>query len=211
LDADSFSERHFTEIGALLLCPDVYRLFQLLQNSFRLGKGFRAMTDAIFFRVTQFCQCLSELGDKEDRNVPKSRRPDSLLGDQTIQHTFHGLDLIDRGFYDGLKFHRYEPGFVIQGGDPKGNGTGGFVDPATGKERRIPLEVTPELKHGEAGALAMARSSDPNSASCQFYITIGPAAFLDMNYAVFGRVLSGIDVVKQLRAGDSMTSVKIET
>ena len=84
------------EIGALLLCPDVDRLFQLLQNSFRLGKGFRAMTDAIFFRVTQFCQCLSELGDKEDRIVPKSRRSDSLLGDQTIQHTFHGLDLIDR-------------------------------------------------------------------------------------------------------------------
>ena len=133
-----------------------------------------------------------------------------LYEDKAPKTAANFIDLIERGFYDGLKFHRYEPGFVIQGGDPKGNGTGGFVDPATGKERRIPLEVTPELKHGEAGALAMARSSDPNSASCQFYITIGPAAFLDMNYAVFGRVLTGIDVVKQLRAGDSMTSVKIE-
>ena len=119
------------------------------------------------------------------------------------------IDLVERGFYDGLKFHRYEPGFVIQGGDPRGNGTGGFVDPSTGRERRIKLEVSPELKHGEAGGVAMARSQDPNSASCQFYITLGPVAFLDMNYAVFGRVTDGMEAVKQLRAGDSMTSVKL--
>lgn len=119
------------------------------------------------------------------------------------------IDLIDRGFYNGLKFHRYEPGFVIQGGDPRGNGTGDFTDPQTGRKRTIKLEVSPELKHGDAGALAMARSNDPNSASCQFYITLGPAAFLDMNYAVFGRVVEGLDVVRQLRAGDSMTSVTL--
>jgi len=120
------------------------------------------------------------------------------------------IDLIERGFYNGLKFHRFEPGFVIQGGDPRGNGTGGFVDSQTGRERRIKLEVTPELKHGDAGGVAMARSSDPNSASCQFYITLGPAAFLDMNYAVFGRVTDGMDAVKQLRAGDSMTKVTLD-
>ncbi|HSB12691.1 MAG TPA: peptidylprolyl isomerase [Blastocatellia bacterium] len=120
------------------------------------------------------------------------------------------IDLIERGFYNGLKFHRYEPGFVIQGGDPKGNGTGGFVDPQTGRERRIKLEVSPALKHGDAGALAMARSSDPNSASSQFYITIGKADFLDMNYAVFGRVIDGMDAVKQLRAGDVMTGVTVK-
>ena len=55
----------------------------------------------------------------------------------------------------------------------------------------------------------MARSSHPDSASCQFYITLGPAAFLDMNYAVFGRVTEGLDIVKQIRVGDKMTSVKI--
>ena len=119
------------------------------------------------------------------------------------------IDLVGRGFYDGLTFHRYEPGFVIQGGDPAGNGTGGFTDPQTGRERRIKLEVSPELKHGEAGAVAMARSQNPDSASCQFYITLGPAAFLDMNYAVFGRVTDGMDAVRQIRAGDKMTSVKI--
>ncbi|HEU4390268.1 MAG TPA: peptidylprolyl isomerase [Blastocatellia bacterium] len=119
------------------------------------------------------------------------------------------LDLVGRGFYDGLTFHRYEPGFVIQGGDPAGNGTGGFTDPQTGRERRIKLEVSPELKHGEAGGVAMARSQNPDSASCQFYITLGPAAFLDMNYAVFGRVTDGMDAVRQIRAGDRMTSAKI--
>jgi peptidyl-prolyl cis-trans isomerase B (cyclophilin B) len=119
------------------------------------------------------------------------------------------IDLIQKKFYDGLTFHRYEPGFVIQGGDPRGNGTGGYVDPQTGSERRIRLEVSPELKHGAAGGVAMARSSNPDSASCQFYITLGPAAFLDMNYAVFGRVTDGMDVVNQLRAGDKMTSVTL--
>jgi peptidyl-prolyl cis-trans isomerase B (cyclophilin B) len=119
------------------------------------------------------------------------------------------IDLIEKKFYDGLSFHRFEPGFVIQGGDPKGNGTGGYIDPKTGSERRIKLEVSPQLKHGDAGGVAMARSSAPDSASSQFYITLGPAAFLDMNYAVFGRVIDGLDAVKQLRVGDKMTSVTV--
>ena len=86
------------------------------------------------------------------------------------------IDLVERGFYDGLTFHRYEPNFVIQGGDPEGSGRGGFIDPQTGRERRIKLEVSRDLPHGEAGALAMARTNIPDSASSQFYITLGPAA-----------------------------------
>ncbi len=113
------------------------------------------------------------------------------------------IDLAERGFYNGLKFHRYEPGFVIQGGDPLGNGTGG-----SGKT--ISLEVTPQLKHDAAGVVAMARSQDPNSASCQFYITLAPAAFLDMKYAVFGRVTEGLDNALALRVGDKMNKVSIE-
>jgi cyclophilin family peptidyl-prolyl cis-trans isomerase len=132
-----------------------------------------------------------------------------LYEDKTPITAGNFIDLVERGFYNGLKFHRYEPGFVIQGGDPRGNGTGGFVDPQTKRERRIKLEVSPDLKHGDAGAVAMARSQDPNSASCQFYITLGPAAFLDMNYAVFGRVTDGMDAVKQLRAGDTMSKVSL--
>ena len=116
------------------------------------------------------------------------------------------VDLVKRGFYNGLSFHRYEPGFVIQGGDPKGNGTGGFVDPATNKERHIPLEVKPNLKHDAAGVVAMARANDPNSASSQFYITLAPASFLEMNYAVFGKVIDGLPNVLQLRSGDRITT-----
>lgn len=116
--------------------------------------------------------------------------------------TANFIGLAQSKFYDGLKFHRVEPNFVIQGGCPYGTGTGG-----SGKN--IPLEVTPNLKHGEAGAVAMARSSDPNSASSQFYITLGPTPFLDGNYAVFGRVTEGLDVVRRIGVGDVMDRVYI--
>ncbi|MBK9706873.1 MAG: peptidylprolyl isomerase [Acidobacteria bacterium] len=116
--------------------------------------------------------------------------------------TSNFIELAGRNFYDGLNFHRVEPGFVIQGGCPLGNGMGG-------SDKKIQLEVSPNLKHGDAGAVAMARSSDPNSASSQFYITLGPAAFLDNNYAVFGRVTEGMDVVKKIRVGDAMSKVTI--
>ena len=116
--------------------------------------------------------------------------------------TANFIGLAERGFYDGLTFHRVEPGFVIQGGDPNGNGTGG-------SDKKIKLEVSSGLKHDDAGAVAMARSQHPDSASSQFYVTLGPAAFLDGNYAVFGRVVEGLDVVRQIRVGDRMTKVSI--
>jgi peptidyl-prolyl cis-trans isomerase B (cyclophilin B) len=118
--------------------------------------------------------------------------------------TANFIGLAEEGFYTGLTFHRVEPGFVIQGGDPRGNGTGG-------SSKTIKLEVSPKLKHGEAGAVAMARSSNPDSASSQFYITLGPASFLDGNYAVFGRVTEGLEVVQQIRVGDKMKSVRISS
>jgi cyclophilin family peptidyl-prolyl cis-trans isomerase len=112
------------------------------------------------------------------------------------------IELAESGFYDGLTFHRYEPGFVIQGGDPLGTGMGG-------SDKKIPLEIHPELKHIE-GAVAMARSADPNSASSQFYVALAPAHPLDGSYAVFGNVTEGMDVVKSLRVGDRMEKVTIE-
>ncbi len=111
------------------------------------------------------------------------------------------ISLAESGFYDGLTFHRYEPGFVIQGGDPNGDGTGG-------SDKKIPLEVSAELTHVK-GALGMARSQDPNSASSQFYVTLEPSHFLDGNYAVFGKVTEGMDVAASLRAGDQMEKVTI--
>ena len=119
-------------------------------------------------------------------------------------------DLVGRGFYDGLTIHRYEPGFVIQGGDPRGNGTGGFIDPEKGTERRIKLEIHKDLRHDRAGILAMARSAERDSASSQFYITLGPASFLDDNYAVFGTVTDGLDVLQQIRRGDKIRSIKFK-
>jgi cyclophilin family peptidyl-prolyl cis-trans isomerase len=112
------------------------------------------------------------------------------------------IELALKGFYDGLTFHRVEPNFVIQGGCPEGTGTGG-----SGKN--IVLEINPKARHDAEGTLAMARSANPNSASSQFYITLAPTPFLDDNYAVFGKVTSGMDVVKQIRVGDKMTSVTV--
>lgn len=117
--------------------------------------------------------------------------------------TANFVKLAESGFYDGLTFHRVEPGFVIQGGCPRGNGTGQ-------SEQMIPLEISPKLRHDAAGVVAMARRQDPNSASCQFYITLGPQSFLDDQYAVFGRVTEGLDVIKDIRPGDKMTKVTIE-
>jgi peptidyl-prolyl cis-trans isomerase B (cyclophilin B) len=116
--------------------------------------------------------------------------------------TANFIELAERKFYDGLKFHRVVKDFVIQGGCPYGDGTGG-----SGKT--IPLEVSPNLKHGDAGAVAMARSTDPNSASSQFYITLAPTDFLDGNYAVFGRVIEGMDIVRQIQVGDVMNRVYV--
>ena len=112
------------------------------------------------------------------------------------------IELANAGFYNGLKFHRYVPGFVIQGGDPKGDGTG-----SSGKT--IKLEINNELKHIK-GAVAMARSQDPDSASSQFYITLAETPNLDGQYAVFGKVIEGMDVVMQLRQGDVMKDVSVE-
>jgi peptidyl-prolyl cis-trans isomerase B (cyclophilin B) len=126
----------------------------------------------------------------------------TLHEDKTPITTKNFIDLANKGFYNGLTFHRYEPGFVIQGGDPKGNGTGG-------SEKTIPLEIDKSLSHIE-GALGMARSQDPNSASSQFYVTLAPSPHLDGGYCVFGQVTEGMDVVKELRAGDKMIKVTIK-
>lgn len=110
-------------------------------------------------------------------------------------------ELIGQGFYNGLTFHRVVPGFVIQGGDPSGNGTGG-------SGQKLPAEFN-ERRHIE-GTVAMARAADPNSADSQFYISLGRHPHLDRSYTVFGQVTEGQDVAKQISVGDRMTSVTIE-
>jgi len=110
------------------------------------------------------------------------------------------VKLAKKGFYNGVTFHRREENFVIQGGDPKGNGTGG-------PGYTIPAEFNKQ-KHVR-GAVAMARTQDPNSAGSQFYICLAPANFLDGQYTVFGIVTKGMDVVDKVKVGDKMKTVSI--
>jgi len=111
------------------------------------------------------------------------------------------IELANSGFYNGLIFHRVEPGFVIQTGDPDGDGTGG-----SGKT--IPLEIVPGLTHVR-GALGMARTNDPDSATSQFYIALDDIHGLDGAYAVFGKVIEGMDVAEKIKVGDKMLKVAI--
>ena len=150
------------------------------------------------------------------------------------------VDLVDKKVYDGLVFHRVirqpQP-FVVQGGDPQGRdpnvpierlGTGGYIDPATSRERSIPLEIKtnggkmvygktfdmasisekPKLLHTR-GVLSMARSEDPDSASSQFYVTLTDLSSLDGKYAVFGTVTQGMDVVDKIQQGDRIDSARV--
>ena len=108
------------------------------------------------------------------------------------------VTLAKKGFYNGLNFHRVVPDFVVQGGCPKGNGTGG-------PGYQIKAEFNKQ-KHVR-GTLAMARSQDPDSAGSQFYICYGNTPHLDGQYTVFGKVVSGMEHVDRIKQGDKMTSV----
>lgn len=121
-----------------------------------------------------------------------------LYPDDAPVHVANFLKLAQSKFYNGLTFHRVEPGFVIQGGDPNGDGTGG-------PGYTINAEFN-NRKHLE-GTLGMARAADPNSAGSQFYITLAPQPMLDGKYTVFGGVISGLDVVKKIQVGDVITEI----
>src|SRR5437867_9177825 len=110
------------------------------------------------------------------------------------------VTLANKGFYNGLSFHRVVPDFVVQGGCPKGNGTGGpgyTIKAEFNKQKHV------------RGTLAMARSQHPDSAGSQFYICYGTTPHLDGQYTVFRRVVSGMEHVDRIKQGDRMTSVTI--
>jgi peptidylprolyl isomerase/peptidyl-prolyl cis-trans isomerase B (cyclophilin B) len=110
------------------------------------------------------------------------------------------VTLAKKGFYNGLTFHRVVPGFVAQGGDPRGNGTGG-----PGYTVKAEFNKQKHLR----GTLAMARSQDPDSAGSQFYICLGPQPSLDGQYTVFGKVTKGMEIVDGIKVGDRMKTVRI--
>ena len=107
------------------------------------------------------------------------------------------MDLAKAGFYDGLTFHRIIDGFMIQGGDPNGDGTGGAEQMIKGEFTSN--GVTNDISH-EKGVISMARAQDPNSASSQFFIMVADSPFLDGDYAAFGRVTEGQEIVDQIAA-----------
>jgi peptidyl-prolyl cis-trans isomerase B (cyclophilin B) len=124
-----------------------------------------------------------------------------LYPDVAPNHCAAMVDLIQKGYYDGLSFHRVVPGFVVQGGCPKGNGSGG-----PGYKLKAEFNERPHL----TGTLAMARTPDPDSAGSQFYICLAPQPGLDREYTVFGQTTEGMDLVKQVRQGDKMVKVTVE-
>ncbi len=139
--------------------------------------------------------------------TPKGVIKFEFYAEDAPNHVAAFIELAQKGFYDGTKFHRVEPGFVIQGGDPLSKdddpnvGTGG-------PGYRLAAEFN-SRQHLD-GTVAMARSQHPDSAGSQFYICLGPQSFLDGNYTVFGQVTEGMDVVRSIAVGDVMQSVTIE-
>ena len=124
--------------------------------------------------------------------VTIAMRPDLAPG-----HVARIKELAREGFYDGLSFHRVVEGFVAQGGCPQGTGTGG-----TGT--KLPAEFS-DAPHGR-GAVSMARTNDPNSADCQFFICLDNANFLDGQYTVWGEVVDGMEHVDALPRGEPPAS-----
>lgn len=113
-----------------------------------------------------------------------------LFEDKAPITTKNFITLVEKGFYNGLIFHRVIDSFMIQGGDPKGNGSG---DPGY----TIPDEFNPDLRHDSAGVLSMANAG-PNTGGSQFFITLVKTPWLDGKHSVFGKVVDGLDVVKKI-------------
>ena len=145
-----------------------------------------------------------------------------LAGNDAPIHVANFVELANKGFYDDVKFHRYVPGFVIQGGDPQtkdatseevvesvNSGFSMFGTGGPGYSIKEEFTTNPNNVHKD-GTLAMARSQNPNSAGSQFYFCLGPQPMLDDGYTVFGDTIEGKDVIDQLRVGDVIESVTIE-
>jgi peptidyl-prolyl cis-trans isomerase B (cyclophilin B) len=134
-----------------------------------------------------------------------------FFGEDAPNHVAAFIELAQKGFYDGTKFHRVvrepEP-FVIQGGDPLSKTDDPMVGTG-GPGYSLAAEFN-DHKHLE-GTVSMARSQDPDSAGSQFYICLAPQPFLDGQYTVFGQVTEGLDIVQAIMQGDVMESVTIET
>ena len=127
------------------------------------------------------------------------------------KHVENFVKLVNQKFYDGQRVHRVEPNFVVQFGDPQSK-TLPLDDPRMGSGGPgYTINAEFNKRPFERGVLGMARTSDPNSAGSQVYIMLGPAEFLNGKYTAFGRVVTGMGVVDQIRVGDRIKSIRIVT
>ena len=145
----------------------------------------------------------SSNSDNNQSNNPKVVMDIENYGEVTIElyedvapkTVANFLKLVESGFYDGLTFHRIIDGFMVQGGDPQGDGFGGSDETIEGEFTSNGFENN--LKH-EEGVISMARANDPNSASSQFFIMVASAPHLDGSYAAFGKVIEGMEHIIQV-------------
>jgi len=129
--------------------------------------------------------------------------------DVAPNHVKNFLELTRKGFYDGQRIHRVEPGFVVQFGDPQSK-TLPMTDPRLGTGGPG-YTIKPEFNKRpfDRGVIGMARTNDPNSAGSQVYIMLGPAHFLNGQYTAFGKVTKGMDLVDKIKVGDRIKSIKV--
>ncbi|MEQ9116456.1 MAG: peptidylprolyl isomerase [Rickettsiales bacterium] len=133
--------------------------------------------------------------------LPTGKVKIELLPEIAPNHVKRIKELVNQGFYNGLKFHRVIPGFMAQTGDPSGDGTGG-----SGKNLKAEFNDTPHQR----GTVSMARAMSPDSADSQFFIVFDDAPHLDGQYTAFGKVISGMEHVDSVKKGDSANNGMVD-
>jgi peptidylprolyl isomerase len=158
----------------------------------------RALMGAVFLFSATAADAQGPVRDPENTlfmDLKDGRVVIELRPDLAPKHVEQIKTLVRRGFYDNTPFHRVIDGFMAQGGDPTGTGTGGSDLP------NIPAEFSTSAKFLR-GTVGMARAQDPNSANSQFFIMFAPAPFLDGQYTIWGRVVQGMEFVDRIKRGD---------
>jgi len=161
-----------------------------------LAKLFQNKTICMILLLAFIIGCTNKGEDNMDKktiavfDTNKGNFEIELFTEKAPITTKNFIDLTNKGFYNGLIFHRVIEGFMIQGGDPEGRGTGG-------PGYTIEDEFHPGLKHDSEGILSMANAG-PNTGGSQFFITLAPTPWLDGKHAVFGKVSKGMEIVKEI-------------
>lgn len=155
----------------------------------------------LFVTVTLFWSTIAMSTELENiiyLDIPEGRVTIELRPDLAPNHVARIKELTKQGFYNGLPFHRVISGFMVQTGDPLGNGTGG-----SGKKLKAEFNSEPHTR----GAVSMARANDPNSGDSQFFIVLEDSNFLDNQYTVWGRVTDGMKLVDKIKKGKGQSGM----